>query len=232
MARGRPPKYTPEMILFLCGNAHGLTPDELTHLFNRHFSMSCTVACIKALMYKNGITTGLRAANYTPDQILFLRNNAKAHTLDQLIKLFNDFYGIERTKAQIKSLLDLNRIRIGVRRYGPIGKPIGHKTESGNCVFIKSKEGWKNSERRQRAVWKRAYGPVPENCSVIFLDGDHYNFDLGNLAIITNSEKASMARNGYFFSDAEFTKTGLAIARHRTAITSLVKKRKEMKERL
>ena len=62
---------------------------------------------------------------------------------------------------------------------------------------------------------------------MIFLDGNKNNFELDNLALVTDAELCVMNRVGYRFEDKELTKTGLAIIRHKMAINKAIKAQKE-----
>lgn len=72
-------------------------------------------------------------------------------------------------------------------------------------------EMWKP---KQLLVWEEYHNEkVPKGSFVTFLDGDKRNFDIKNLALITQSENVRMNQNGYRFSDAEVTKTALNVVR-------------------
>lgn len=45
-----------------------------------------------------------------------------------------------------------------------------------------------------RYLWSKKYGPVPEGCNIIFIDGNRRNCRLENLKCITNAELAEMNR--------------------------------------
>ena len=80
---------------------------------------------------------------------------------------------------------------------------------------VKKKENW---IQKHRKINEEAHGPIPEGHYVIFLDGDRTNFDIENLAVISKAENARLNQNHLRFNDAELTKTGINIARVRTAI--------------
>lgn len=79
---------------------------------------------------------------------------------------------------------------------------------------------------KHRLIWEEAHGPIPEGYKVTFLDGDKRNFDLSNLALVTNAENAYMQKAGLRSESPELTKTGILIAK---AAILTTKKRKETK---
>lgn len=52
---------------------------------------------------------------------------------------------------------------------------------------------------------------------VSFLDGDKDNCDIDNLVLIDNKENLELNRSNLRFSNAEFTKAGVAIAKVKVA---------------
>ena len=68
-----------------------------------------------------------------------------------------------------------------------------------------------------RKVWEEHNGPIPEGKMVSFLDGDKDNCDIDNLVLIDNKENLELNRSNLRFSNAEFTKAGVAIAKVKVA---------------
>ena len=72
-------------------------------------------------------------------------------------------------------------------------------------------------------VWEQKHGPIPKGHMVIFLDGNRYNCEPENLALISMAEHGVMAKLGMRFEDAELTKCSITMAR----LTMAMKKRRE-----
>ena len=68
-----------------------------------------------------------------------------------------------------------------------------------------------------RKVWEEHNGPIPEGKMVSFLDGNKDNCDIDNLALIDNKENLELNRSNLRFSNAEFTRAGVAIAKVKVA---------------
>lgn len=97
-------------------------------------------------------------------------------------------------------------------------REIGSELEDkGGFIFVKVKDTGKRYEMwrpKQLVIWEQYHNEkVPKGSFVTFLDGDKRNFDIKNLALITQSENVRMNQNGYRFSDAEITKAALNVVR-------------------
>lgn len=108
-------------------------------------------------------------------------------------------------------------------------KPIGfERVAKDGYIEVKVREkpenGRKNFEFKHRLIWEQAHGEIPKGHLVIFLDGDKRNFDLNNLALISQAENLEMYRKGLRTSNNELTETGVLIAR------SIITSRKRRKQ--
>ena len=82
-----------------------------------------------------------------------------------------------------------------------------------------------NFVAKHRLIWEQLHGPIPDNCVVIFKDGDKQNFDPSNLALVTKAERLQMTRRGLFSSDPEMTEVGMMVAKVQTTAFALQKKK-------
>lgn len=97
-------------------------------------------------------------------------------------------------------------------------KPIGYEriTKDGYIeVKLKMRPSAheKNFKLKHRLIWEEAHGPIPKGYKVIFLDGNKKNIDLNNLALVSPQEEIELMRRGLFSKKAEFTRTGVLIAK-------------------
>lgn len=76
-------------------------------------------------------------------------------------------------------------------------------------------------------VWEAANGPVPEGHAIIFLDQDHTNTNLENLALVSRAELLELNRRELITSNAELTTTGILIARVNCKISKIKRAKKE-----
>jgi single-strand DNA-binding protein len=74
---------------------------------------------------------------------------------------------------------------------------------------------WKE---KHRLIWEKAYGEIPKGHIIIFLDGNHQNFALKNLAMLSKAEIAQLNQLGLLFENREATFAGIAIAKYKLAV--------------
>lgn len=103
-------------------------------------------------------------------------------------------------------------------------KAVGDEKLAQGYTYIKIAEPnvWK---LKHRYIWEQAYGEIPPNCNIIFLDGDKTNFNLSNLFCVHRNILIRMSQDGLFFNDSDNTKTGVKIAELSNAISSKRKRR-------
>ena len=93
--------------------------------------------------------------------------------------------------------------------------PIGAERISEGYVLVKTGNGNRNRNWRPKhhLVWEEHNGPVPEGCRVVFLDGDRRNFDISNLALVTEQEMVYAAIHIGLTEDPEINRSVLAMAK-------------------
>lgn len=74
----------------------------------------------------------------------------------------------------------------------------------------KKQENW---TQKQRVVYEKHYGKIPQGHVVIFLDRNRENFDPENLAAIKRSELVRLNEQGLIYDDSNLTKVGIGIVR-------------------
>ena len=109
--------------------------------------------------------------------------------------------------------------------------PIGSEsvTRDGYTIVKVSDKGKRNDcwRPKQRLVWEKHYGPVPEGHAVVFGDGDKTNFSLDNLILVSRSQLSVMNTKKLIQNDAELTKAGANVAQLMISINK-AKKKKEI----
>ena len=75
---------------------------------------------------------------------------------------------------------------------------------------VKKQENW---VQKQRVVYEKHYGKIPQGYVVIFLDRNRENFDPENLAAIKRSDLALLNKQGLIYDDSNLTKVGIGIVR-------------------
>lgn len=96
-------------------------------------------------------------------------------------------------------------------------RPIGSERidNRDGSILIKIQDGHlqKNWMSKSRYIYEQAHGKIPKGYKVIFADGNNRNFDLDNLILVSNAEELIMNQRKLMSNDAEFTKTGVVIAK-------------------
>ena len=69
----------------------------------------------------------------------------------------------------------------------PVGYEHFRKQNDKGYIFIKVKEGEK-MVMKHRWLWEQAYGPIPDDCNVVFRDGNSCNCVLSNLELVSRKE--------------------------------------------
>ena len=168
-----------------------------------------------------------------------MKNRYKdAGSFPKLAGLVNSGFGTSYTGKQVKDWFYRQGIKPSPGRGRGRGAvaPVGAEwIDPDGYIWVKVSDTgtqYQKWKQKHRMVWEAVNGKIPEGRYIIFLDGNRRNCALENLAIASQAENLRLLSCGLRFTDPEFTKTGLAIVRHRAAVAGLEKKQKEMKERL
>lgn len=187
-------EYTEEEREFLKDYTPGHSYKEIQEAFNSKFpeiTISQTIACIK----NHGLSTG-RTGRFEKGHIP--QNKGK--------KMPKDVY--EKCKGTMfrPGQKPVNTKPIGteeLRSDGYIWVKVSDKPK------VKTSENWK---QKQRLIWERANGPIPEGHIVIFRDNNRLNCELSNLALISRAEHAIMNNLGLRLGE-ETIDTSVGIAK-------------------
>lgn len=190
-------RYPQGMYEFVRDNSWGVSSKEMAEMVNEKFGTNFTQNMMKQFRQRHGIKSGVTGWYQ------------KGHPPGNKGMKQSDYMSpeaIEKSKA--------TRFQKGNRPANEL--PVGSIVTNvyGYKLRKKQMEGtlWERWESLHRAVWEEHNGPVPEGKMVSFLDGDKGNCDIGNLVLIDNSVNMEMNRSRLRSSDAEITRTGVAIA--------------------
>ena len=230
-------KFTPEKIEFLRSIAEGLTSKEITELFNQRFDEHETKRCITDVMRYRGIRKKDRIIfDVTSDMIDWLSENVPGKTFWNIRPVFNEKFNCAYTNSQLKGICNKRGIKshtVGIQektRKLPINTERNFKKKCvGDTVYVKiadecfSANGclalhgatWKE---KQLIIWEQVHRIISDDCAIIFLDGNRFNFELDNLTIVTKLERRLLYINDLIADDKEITKAGIAIIKSKIAI--------------
>ena len=184
-------KYSKIEDEFLINNVKGITLKELTNRFNKEFGLNVKESSISNRKITLGIKSGIVGGQFVKGQIP--HNKGK--------KMSPHLY--EKAKATMfkKGHIPKNHREVGSERINRDG-------------YIEIKVAEPNKWKlKHRCVYESTYGNIPIGHKLIFADGNKQNIEIKNLILVSNAEQLIMNRNKLFSKDAEFTKTGVNIAK-------------------
>lgn len=101
-------RYTKEQIDYVRSIAEGRYNDEITEMFNEKFNLNVRVVQINSMKANHGIKSnvprhkpGSQKRLFTKEQELFVRENAKGISTQELVDRVNDKYGTKFTEQQM-----------------------------------------------------------------------------------------------------------------------------------
>ena len=199
VSKGTPSSAFPEEVReFISANYEGTGPTEMTSLVNEKLQRSYTVGQIKSYYKNHGLHSGLDGRfqkGHVPD------NKGKKISREQYEKIRGTMFK--------KGNIPFNKLCVGEYTHTTDGYLIRKVSDTGNQ--------WERFELVHRSTWEQHCGPIPPGKMVSFLDGDKDNCDIENLVLIDNDENLELNRSRLRFSEAEYTKSGLAIVKVKIA---------------
>lgn len=202
----------------------GLKYTDIAKEVNRAFGNNRSHNAVAGVIRNAGKSKTLN--QYTKEELDFIREKVKDHTIKEVAELITKEFGIERTESGVRSVMTKVGIKTG--RTGLFGS--GHIP--GNCrklfheridkqgyITIKVEEPnvW---ELKHRWVYEQHYNvKLEEDDLIIFKDGDKANTNIDNLVKIDRNEHLRLNRQGLRSEHPELTETGLQLTRLMIAIS-------------
>ena len=176
-------------------------------------------------------TTKGKVYIFSPEIKSYIKNNCTAAgSFSELTRLINSNFGTSYTRKQIKDQGYTQGLKLNLERGKGATVAVGAEwVDPSGYIYVKVsatgtwKERWK---KKHRIIWEQTHGKVPEGKYIIFLDGNSQNCGIENLALVDMAENLRLLCCGLRFTDPELTKTGIAIVRHKIAITNRLKEKK------
>lgn len=186
--------YSAEQELFLKENAPLMSRKELTERFNSEFGTAKSVLAIKSYCNARGYnssSTGKFQHGNVSWQTGLRGDDFKAHyTEESFSRSFNAMYY--------------------ARNFHQIGDEI---VRHGEPWIVTSIDYNLPSDRRRiqkrRYVWQQLYGEIPQNHVIVCLDGNPMNCEPSNLYCMEKRFVPILAKNQWWFGNAEMTLTAI-----------------------
>ena len=182
--------YTPEQDEWLRENAPRMSRKELAERFNDAFCQNRSVGGIKAYCNRLGFHSASDG-----------RFKPGCETWQKGVKgdAFKAHYTAESFQRGIEGMMQANKTR-----------KIGDEVIIAGVPWIVTSldYGVPFCDRRnpkRRVVWEQAYGAIPDDHCIVCLDGDQMNCDLSNLYCMPIRFRPLLAKNRWWFGNAELT---------------------------
>lgn len=218
--------YTKEQERWILEHAENSNAEQLKNAFNEKFNTSVTYNGMIQKRQRMGIDKGKPQRNYTQEEEHFLRVNRNKMPMKELHRKFCErfssigYYALKAKVQRMGLLVD------DVQKFNNVAErsrvPIGSEHRYGGYTMIKVDDKATGTKKDRRSykenwrpkhvwVWEQHHGKLPPKHQVIFLDGDHENFNIENLAAIPLQYVVMMNRNGWIKGNPELTKTAIKL---------------------
>ena len=163
----------------------------------------------------------------------YLKKITPGHHYKEILSLMNEKFDREFTVNQIKGAIGRYKLNTGFNgrfKKGQVSinhKPVGsERIDLDGYTLIKVAEPNK-WQLKHRVIYEKAYGPIPPNMAVIFLDKNKRNFNINNLALVSREELAIINKNNFIKENAALSRAGVNVAKVKNKINKLKKGDKE-----
>jgi hypothetical protein len=177
----------------------------------------------------------------TQEQYVWFAETVPGRSYREMRGLLESVWGVSMTEGQLKSFMARHRLRNGRdTRFKPGHIPAnkgckgihsspetefkpGHRPANWKPVgserinkdgYVEVKIQEPNKWRYKHVfIWEQAHGSRPKGHAVIFADGNKRNFSLDNLILVNRHELLVLNRLGLLHSDADLSRSGVAVAK-------------------
>lgn len=209
----------------------GLIYREIAEKTNAKFGNNRTRKAIGSLIYVNGKARSSRyMPEYTKEELDFIRENIKNHTIKEVSEMLTKKFGTNRTRDGVKSVMEKHGIKTGRDgRFKPGDKPSNTKEVGSTRIdrdgYILVKIAEPNKwVHKHRVVYEEHHGvKLTKDDIIIFKDGDRTNVDIDNLLKIDRAVHIRMNTEGFRSGHPEILEAGIAL-------TKLTMKAREVKD--
>ena len=182
---------------------------------------------------------------WTDVELDYLRELAKENKyIFEITELMSNKFNHEFRKSQIKSIMAKYKITNNMKSKKPKGiktwnkglnmgnahihnlKNIGDEYVNSDGVITIKVDNPVRWVHKHRYIYEQAFGEIPKDKVLIFLDGNKQNLNLDNLCLISKRQLLSMNQNKLFYNNAELTKVGSELANLMLKINEVSKNKK------
>lgn len=166
----------------------------------------------------------MKRRNFTDEEKQFLKDNISDNSYRELRKKFNERFNCNQSLRSIEHKcrrLGVNHGHAGVEfkageknPFSPT-RPIGSETISAGKIYVKVREDFaaggrkygenSNWVQKNRYIYEKENGKLPDGWQVIALDGNRNNFELENLYAVPRKINMMLCMNKWFSKDRDVT---------------------------
>lgn len=194
-------------------NYRGVCDKSFLDAYNQHTGQMLKKDTLRHhIMRKMELTSDF---TYTEEQLSYILSHYSKWGMKKTAKMFNKKFGTNKSPESICRVAVYKDVHVPseVARKNSYSSPdaVGTIREepSTGYLVIKTGDSWKDWMKYQRYVYEQAYGKLPEDYSVVFLDGNNRNFDLSNLVAVPRKYVVYMNSNKLRSENPEITKTSI-----------------------
>lgn len=168
-------KYTNEQIEWVRNNYPLYNINELVKMWNELYDIKITTLRLKALTQNYKIRSG-RDGRFTKNHIPYTKG-----------KKWEDYMSPESMEASKSTWFKKEDRSFNNSNHNVV--PVGTESLRDGYIIVKlaTPTGLKHHPYwafKHHLIYEQAYGPIPENHVIVFLDGNPFNCDISNLKCI------------------------------------------------
>lgn len=175
---------------------------EIANMMNKEFDREFTVNQIKGAIGRYKLNTGFNGR--------FKKGNVPHNKGKKGLY----YKGCEKTWFK-KGQAPINHKPVGSERIDLDGYTL---------IKVAEPNKW---QLKHRVIYEKAYGLIPPNMAVIFLDKNKRNFNINNLALVSREELAIINKNNFIKENAALSRAGVNVAKVKNKINKLKKESEE-----
>ena len=191
---GKHHTWTEDQIRYIKRIAKGNKKKTILEKVNKKFNLTLNINQLNNCMYSRGIKARIRHT-WTDEQVEYLKSIAEGTPRKDIVDKINEKFDLNLSMQQIRDCMNDRGIRNNIdKKFSAKDgnrcqqeKPIG-TISKWECGYTRIKIGDNEWEFIQRYVWRKHHGEIPPGHSVIFLDGNTDNYNIGNLALVNRNE--------------------------------------------
>ncbi|MDR1110369.1 MAG: HNH endonuclease [Deltaproteobacteria bacterium] len=181
---GKAFSFTEEQISFIKDNRYNMSYNKLSISFNSTFNTNLNEITIKYYIYKYNICK--KYNQITTEQREFIKLLIEENKeIDYIRELFNKKYDKKYNLKNFKRICSRSKLIDIKRKIYPVGSIV---QIGDNDNYLYEKTNTKKWVKKQCIEWEKYNEKLDKNHTIIFKDGNVYNFNINNLLLIPMSE--------------------------------------------